>query len=207
MRACRPPSNSRGKSVTKGDPMPGVTTRSAKTGQLVGARPGKRTSPYVEGRMLDELEQLARKRGNQSFHYATFARSNVLERIDVVRRGVPPGVVAVMADDLGVEQGYLIDHLGLARSTIARKVKSNVALSTRESESVLGVAQLVGLVETMMTESGGPDGFDPAGWVGQWIGRAHPALGNRRPVELLDTTEGQRLVTSILQQSQSGAYA
>lgn len=207
MRTYRPPAKSKGKSAAKGDPVPGAIARSAKTGRFVGERAGNRTTVYIEGRMLGELEQLARKRGKQSFHYATFARSNVLERIDVVRRGVPPGVVAVMADDLGVEQGYLIDHLGLARSTIARKVKGNVALSTRESESVLGVAQLVGLVETMMAESGGPDGFDSAAWVGQWIARPHPALGNRRPVELLDTTEGQRLVTSILQQSQSGAYA
>ena len=34
-----------------------------------------------------------------------------------------------------------------------------------------------------------------------------PALGGERPVELMDTMEGQTLVSNLLAQMQSGAYA
>lgn len=166
----------------------------------------ERGAGRVQVTILRELENLVEKRARK-FHYATFNLYSPLERIDAVRQGLPAGVLASVAEDLKVEQGFLIDHLGLARSTIARKVKDKVPLSLRESESVLGIAQLVGLVETMVLESGAPEDFDAAAWVGKWIANPHPAIGNRKPVELLDTAEGQGLVASILERSQSGAYA
>ena len=139
--------------------------------------------------------------------YAMFVDTSALERINIVRAGVPSRVVPRLASDLGVEQGYLVDRLGLARSTVARKVRANGLLSAHESERTLGLAQVVGLVEAMTTESGAPEGFDPAGWVGDWISRPQPALGGRPPADLLDTAEGLQLVMQLLQQSQSSAYA
>lgn len=191
--------------AAQGHRVPRKTARTQVREDRVDYQPGRRAA-RVQVTIFRELENLVEKRAGK-FHYATFNLFSPLERIEAVRHGLPAGVLASVAEDLKVEQGFLIDHLGLARSTIARKVKDKLPLSLRESESVLGIAQLVGLVETMVLESGAPEGFDAAEWVGKWISKPHPAIANRTPVELLDTAEGQGLVASILERSQSGAYA
>ena len=59
----------------------------------------------------------------------------------------------------------------------------------------------------MVAQSGDPAGFDPDRWVGEWLERPLPALGGAAPGEFMDTMEGQYLVSRLLAQSQSGAYA
>ena len=52
-----------------------------------------------------------------------------------------------------------------------------------------------------------PDGFDARAWISQWLREPLPALGGVRPIDLIDTMEGQALVATALEQTQSGAYA
>ena len=59
----------------------------------------------------------------------------------------------------------------------------------------------------MVEESGDPQGFDAAAWLSTWIEEPLPALGGARPVDIMDTMEGQALVSTLLAQIQSGAYA
>jgi putative toxin-antitoxin system antitoxin component (TIGR02293 family) len=96
---------------------------------------------------------------------------------------------------------------GLSRATISRKERDDTVLSKDESERVLGVAALIGKVQTMVEESGNPDGFDSSRWVADWLTKPVPALGGAAPASYLDTFEGQRLVAELLALSQSGAYA
>lgn len=69
------------------------------------------------------------------------------------------------------------------------------------------IARLVGLVEKIVTESGNPENFDAARWTARWLSRPSPALGGRRPAELMRTPDGQRVVESIVARMQSGAYS
>jgi len=78
---------------------------------------------------------------------------------------------------------------------------------TNQSERVIGLAKLVGQVETMVRESGDPTGFDAARWVSAWLNQPNPALGGRRPIELMGTVTGQEVVSGLLARMQSGAYA
>lgn len=66
---------------------------------------------------------------------------------------------------------------------------------------------LIGHLEAMVQESGDPNGFDPAAWMARWLNEPLPALGGARPIDLMDTMEGQALVSTVLAQLQSGAYA
>ncbi|MCY1243257.1 hypothetical protein D9M72_562650 [compost metagenome] len=59
----------------------------------------------------------------------------------------------------------------------------------------------------MVETSGNPDGFDAAAWMAQWLDQPLPALGERRPAELMDTAEGQAIVSNMLSRAQSGGYA
>jgi uncharacterized protein (DUF2384 family) len=69
------------------------------------------------------------------------------------------------------------------------------------------MARLVGQLEAMVQDSGDPNGFDPTAWMARWLNDPLPALGGTRPIELMDTMEGQALVSTVLAQLQSGAYA
>jgi putative toxin-antitoxin system antitoxin component (TIGR02293 family) len=95
----------------------------------------------------------------------------------------------------------------LASATVNRKSRDQKPLSSDESSRVIGMARLVGQVQAMVEESGDPEGFDAATWVAEWLEQPLPALGGRRPAELMDTPEGQNLVSNLVARLQTGAYA
>lgn len=87
------------------------------------------------------------------------------------------------------------------------KEKEATVLSKDESERMLGVETLIGMVQTMVEQSGDPAGFDAARWVSNWLTKPLPALAGATPASYMDTFEGQKLVAELLSMSQSGAYA
>lgn len=139
--------------------------------------------------------------------YADLWSLAVLDRIGLVRAGLPASMLKVLARDMDVPSTVLYTWLGIPRTTANRKANSGETLSPTESEGVLGVARLVGQVATMVAESGDPTGFNAATWTAHWLQEPHPALGGRPPGELLDTFEGRTLISGLLSQMQSGAYS
>lgn len=134
-------------------------------------------------------------------------RADPMERVKQVKNGVPAQVVDVMAKRMAMPKERLVGTLGLARATVDRKARENKPLSTDDSSRVLGMARLVGQVQAMVEESGNPDGFDAAGWVARWLERPLPALRGQRPAELMDTSDGQSLISDLMARMQSAAYS
>ena len=98
-------------------------------------------------------------------------------RIAAIRQGIPATLVGALSSTMGMSKELLLGSLGLSRATIGRKEKHETTLSKDESERVLGVACLIGKVQTMVEESGEVAGFDAARWVGDWLAKPLPALG------------------------------
>ena len=94
----------------------------------------------------------------------------------------------------------------ISHATMNRWVKAHAKLPPAESERILGVGRLVGQVQAMVEESGQPKGFDAGAWLTRWLGEPLPALGGACPRDLLDTIEGQRMVSEALARMRSGAY-
>lgn len=134
-------------------------------------------------------------------------RASPSERITRIKVGVLAADAKLLIAGLGIGQGEALKALNLPVATLNKKVKQKQRLDPAESERVLGVAKLVGQVEAMVQESGNPEGFDAGAWVSRWLQEPVPALGGQRPIDLLDTMEGQALVSTTLAQMQSGAYA
>jgi putative toxin-antitoxin system antitoxin component (TIGR02293 family) len=133
-------------------------------------------------------------------------RASPLERIDMIKRGVlAADAKRLFALTLG--QGAALQALNLSPATVNKKAKQGAALSPEESERVIGCARLVGQLEAMIEESGDPAGFDAPAWMASWLTEPLPAFGGIRPADLMDTMEGQALVSSALAKLQSGAYA
>lgn len=133
-------------------------------------------------------------------------RATPQERIDLIRRGVPAAEAKRLFADLSLAQGAGFKALNLSPATVNKKAKQGDMLSPGESERILGFARLVGQVEAMVQESGEPAGFDARAWMARWLTEPLPAIGGLRPAELMDTMEGQGLVSAALARIQSGAY-
>lgn len=139
--------------------------------------------------------------------YVSLFRKDPLEHVELVKHGVPALLIELVAGGMGVSKDKLLATLGLPRATIQRKTKLNQSLSAEESSRVLGISRLIGQTQAMVEASGDPEGFDAAAWVAQWLDQPLPALGGQRPAELMDTAEGQAIVSNMLSRAQSGAYA
>lgn len=139
--------------------------------------------------------------------YVDVFRASPLERIGRIRHGMPAAEAKRIIADLALGQGAALKALRLSPATFNKKTRHDQTLSAGESERVLGIARLVGQVEAMVQESGTPEGFDAGAWLSAWLREPVPALGGARPIDLVDTMEGQALVSGLLAQMQSGAYA
>lgn len=140
-------------------------------------------------------------------NFLTMYRADPMERIRIVKRGMPASAVDVLAKRMAVPKERLVATLGLARATVDRKARDNKPLSADDSARVLGMARLVGQVQEMVAQSGDPTDFDAASWVAQWLQSPLPALGGRPPAEFMDTADGQALVSTAVARMQTGAYA
>ena len=133
-------------------------------------------------------------------------QADPIDRIRLIKRGISADVLEQMAKDMSISKARLAETLGVARATIDRRAPNRKVLSPDEGSRVLGMASLIGQVHTMICESGNPQGFNAAEWVARWIDRPLPALGGLKPAELMDTFDGQALVSSMVARMQSGAY-
>lgn len=139
--------------------------------------------------------------------YVGVYRATPLERIKMIRQGVAASEAKRMFSELLIGQGAAFKALNLSTATINKKAKQGETLSPDESERVVGFASLVGQLEAMIQDSGDLTNFNARVWMAQWLTEPLPAFGGARPADLVDTMEGQRLVSSALAQIQSGAYA
>jgi uncharacterized protein (DUF2384 family) len=136
-------------------------------------------------------------------NYIALFRAAPMERIEIVKARIPATDAKRILLDLNVS----VSLLDLPVSTFNRKVKKQEVLAQEASERIVGLAKLVGQVQAMVEESGEPEGFDAKAWTARWLSEPLPALGGVAPGTLLDTMEGQTLVSQALARIQSGAYA
>lgn len=139
--------------------------------------------------------------------YLSVYRASPLERIFLINQGVRAGDAKRLFADVPIGQGAGFKALNLPTATVNRKAKQGDVLSREEGERVVGFARLVGQLEAMIEESGEPAGFDSRTWLARWLTEPLPAFGGACPADLMDTMEGQALVSSALAMVQSGAYS
>jgi putative toxin-antitoxin system antitoxin component (TIGR02293 family) len=158
---------------------------------------GKRKTPPVAAETKYKAPKLS---------YLKVYRASPLDRISWIKKGIPAAEAKRLFVDLPIGQGVGFKALNLPIATVNRKAKQGDLLSREESERVVGFAKLVGQVEAMIEESGNPTDFDARAWMARWLTEPLPAFGGARPADLIDTMEGQSLVSSALAMLQSGAY-
>lgn len=139
--------------------------------------------------------------------YRKLYQSSTMERIRMIERGVAASEAKHWLEKTPLGRSVTLKALDLPVATFNRKVKARARLSPAESERVIGFARLVGQVQAMVEEAGDTAGFDAQAWLAAWLTRPLPALGGARPIDFMNTMEGQTLVSRQLGQMVSGAYA
>jgi putative toxin-antitoxin system antitoxin component (TIGR02293 family) len=145
--------------------------------------------------------------GEGKSHFLGLYRAEPLKLIALIKGGIDATEPKALMAHPKKPLADTLEALDLPQSTFNRKAKNEQALTTAESERFVGFAKLIGQVEAMVEEAGDPVGFDAPAWVARWLDEPLPALGGERPLDLLDTMEGQALVAATLARVQSGAYA
>lgn len=140
--------------------------------------------------------------------FVTRYQAAPMELVEIIRRGLSPDDLTSTSAAMHLPQERIFRMLKMPSSTIKRKLASQKRFSPEQSEHLLGLQKLIGQVEVMVAESGRDTrAFNAATWVAQWLDEACPALGNQKPGDFMDTGTGQELVSNLLAQMQSGAYA
>ena len=142
-----------------------------------------------------------------NFSFTHIYQVEPIDRIKLIRDGIPARYINVISDSMGITKDTLFKFLNLPKSTIDKKSVANQKLPIEQGERLLGMAKLVGQVESIVSESGNPDGFNAARWVANWLEKPSPALGGEKPSAYLDTVSGQEMISDLLAKIQSGAYA
>ena len=130
-----------------------------------------------------------------------------MQRIELLKNGLSAQDAVRILSQLKLPERAAFKAINLSPVRLARWARLDEHLALPEAERVLGMAKLIGQVQQMVEESGSPDGFDASTWIADWLVDPLPALAGARPIEFLDTMEGQALVAQLLSQIQSAAYA
>lgn len=127
---------------------------------------------------------------------AAVAALSPFEQIETIRKGIATHVFDQLAATLGLGKEALARSLNINPQTL-RKRKSRL-LSAEEAEKSLRAARVFAFAtEVLGTEEKAR----------LWLNGQIPALGGKRPIDLLDTDVGAHQVTNLLGGIKWGMYA
>lgn len=131
-----------------------------------------------------------------------------MQIVEIERKGVPGFFIKDLSRRMEIPSSRIFRILGLAKATAEKKAAAGEMIAGRGGQSAIGMVKLLGIAQRIITDStaDAAQDFDAARWLGLWIERPQPALGGRKPADLLDTPTGVQVVARLLGSIESGAY-
>jgi putative toxin-antitoxin system antitoxin component (TIGR02293 family) len=118
------------------------------------------------------------------------------KEVALIRKGLSIKSVESFLDQEGFVLKDILPRLGISSSTYFSKKKKQEPLDVHSSE------KLVRLIQVMVNASRILGDDEAKKWVYQKV----PSLGNKLPIDLLDTEVGHQLVEQALLQIEHGIY-
>lgn len=197
-------------------------TSNAKPGPAANAKPAATpvgasvASKRSSSRTLKPVPPVAKSKPAVAYHAGKgvddfvrqLAAATPLQLVEAERSGVPGGFLKDLSKRMEIPAGRVFVMLGVPKATAEKKAASGEVLSGSGGQAAIGIAKLLGIAQGIVANSTAADakGFDSAKWLGRWLESAQPALGGRRPGDLVDTPTGIEVVTRLLGAIESGAY-
>jgi putative toxin-antitoxin system antitoxin component (TIGR02293 family) len=172
-----------------------TTTRFRKVRRGVRPKPIARVVVYRRNRGIDDF-------------VGRVAMAPPMELVEAERQGVVGVFVKDMSKAMNIPAIRMFHILGVPKATAEKKVAAGEVISGSGGRAALGMARLLGIARNIVTNSKAPEAksFDSAKWLGRWLEHPQPALGGRKPADLIDTPTGVEIVARLLGSIESGAY-
>ncbi|MEO6812820.1 MAG: antitoxin Xre/MbcA/ParS toxin-binding domain-containing protein [Ginsengibacter sp.] len=123
--------------------------------------------------------------------------AGTLDLIELSRTGVKKSTLKFLADYLGITMETLSGLLHSSYRNIQRKDNDDL-LDTLKTEKVL---ELAAFAQRGISVIGDKESF------AEWLHSPLVALGNKTPLDFLDTTFGIQMVTKLLGRLEQGVYS
>lgn len=120
-----------------------------------------------------------------------------IKEIEAIRDGVLPQDIEGYLSSRKYVMKDLLLRLDIPASTYKSKKSKGQLLDSASSEKLLRLVSVTKVAGEIIGESETKD----------WLYSEIPSLGNRKPIDLLDTEVGHRLVEQALQQIKYGVYS
>ena len=136
------------------------------------------------------------------------ADATPMEIVEIERRGVLGAFIKDLSKRMEVPASRIFTILGVPKATAEKKAAAGELVSGSGGQAAVGMIRLLGIAQEIVANSTAAEAkkFDAARWLGKWIERPQPALGGRKPADLIDTPTGVELVARLLGSIESGAY-
>ncbi len=136
------------------------------------------------------------------------ARATPLQIVEIERQGVLGSFIKDLSRRMEIPSSRIFTILGIPKATAEKKAAAGERVEGRGGQAAIGMVKLLGIAQEIVGNSTATEAkaFDATKWLGQWIERPQPALGGRKPADLLDTPTGAEVVARLLGSIESSAY-
>ena len=131
-----------------------------------------------------------------------------MQIVEIERAGVAGAFITDLSSRMDLPSSRVFTMLRIPKATAARKMAEGSVIDGRAGQAAIGMVKLLGMAQDIVRDSTAKQAkdFDSVKWLGLWIEQPQPALGGRKPADLLDTPTGVGMVARVLGAIQSGAY-
>ena len=136
------------------------------------------------------------------------AQATPMAVIDIEREGVPGLFIKDLSRRMAIPTSRFFAILGLPKATAEKKAAAGELVNGSSGQAAVGITRLIGIAQAIADQStsSAAENFDAAKWLGRWIESPQPALGGRKPADLVSTPTGLEIVSRLLGAMESGAY-
>lgn len=141
-------------------------------------------------------------------YVARIRRATPLQLVEAERSGVKARLVKDLAVELRIPAARFYGMLDVPKATLEAKVARDEVLGGAGGQRALAMVRLLGQAHDLVAQSKaeGAARFDTAAWLGEWLETPQPALGGRKPSDLIDTPTGFEIISRTLGALESGSY-
>jgi len=155
----------------------------------------KVTTPAPPAKRLRSQAPKVEKTAPPSF--TALIHSQLPQIFNIVKEGLPPSIVDEGADYLGIPKMEFVGMLQMSSSSLSRWTREKRTMPQAESDRVARVARVAMVVEKALGSR--EDAVD-------WLNSKIPALGNAKPLGLLGSDSGVKIVEDLLVRAQAGVF-
>jgi len=141
------------------------------------------------------------KVNERTFEYAdkTYRWTNNMERIRVIREGIPYDSLDFISSQLNVSVKAALAIVGMPQTTYNKKKNNHSLLDQRNSELILLIIELIQYGQEVFNQE--KEKYQ------RWLKKPNSSLGGQTPESMLDTTSGIEEVRKCLSRIEYGIMA